>query len=244
MPTTSRQPGIDLAYELLAGAGPAVVFCPGFNSDMRGTKAQRLWDFCAANGRAMLRFDYAGHGASAGAFTDGGIGDWTADAAHIIETALPGRDLILVGSSMGGWISLLLGPNLGPRLRGLILIAPAPDFTERLMKPALTAAQKAALEAGGVFHQPSPYGPPTPITAKLLAGGANPQVLNAAIAVTCPVRILHGMNDADVPWQLSLELTQRLAAQDIHLTFLKSGDHRLSTEADLTLLEQTLAGLL
>ncbi len=152
--------------------------------------------------------------------------------------------MVLVGSSMGGWIALLLARRWGARVKALLLIAPAPDFTEILMKPALTAAQKAALAQDGVFHQPNPYGPPTPMTARLLEDGAAHLLLGGDIPITCPVRILHGMHDNDVPWQLSLTLAERLTSTDVRLIFIKDGDHRLSREADLSLLERSLAGLL
>jgi pimeloyl-ACP methyl ester carboxylesterase len=238
---TYRVPDVALEYEFLEGRGPVVVFCPGFASDMGGTKAMRLWAQAEALGQAMLRFDYSGHGVSGGAFTDGCIGDWAADAAHVIATVVPGRQLLLVGSSMGGWIALLLARALGARVTGLLLIAPAPDFTELLMKPAFTPAEQEALARDGLILAPSQYGEPTPITAKLLADGANRLLLNAPIPIACPVHILHGMNDPDVPWELSLRLTEQLESPDVRLTYVKDGDHRLSREADLRLLEQSLA---
>jgi pimeloyl-ACP methyl ester carboxylesterase len=241
---TYRVPDVALEYEFLEGRGPVVVFCPGFASDMGGTKAMRLWAQAKARGQAMLRFDYSGHGASQGAFTDGSIGDWTADAAHVIETILPGRELLLVGSSMGGWIALLLALRLTTRVAGLLLIAPAPDFTELLMKPAFTPAQQEALARDGLILAPSEYGAPTPITAKLLADGADHLLLNAPIPLACPVHILHGMKDPDVPWKLSLRLTERLETPDVRLIYVKDGDHRLSREEDLLLLERSVEALL
>jgi alpha-beta hydrolase superfamily lysophospholipase len=211
---------------------------------MNGTKALHLRDFCKARGQAFLRFDYAGHGVSGGKFTDGCIGDWAADAAHIMDIAASGREIILVGSSMGGWISLLLGRDLGPRLKGLVLIAPALDFTEILIKPALTESQKAFLASDGVFYEPSEYGPPTPITARLLEDGSRNLLLGGKIPVSCPVRILHGMEDGDVPYELSLRLVSCLASDDVRVTLVKGGDHRLSSPAQLALLRETLAGLL
>jgi pimeloyl-ACP methyl ester carboxylesterase len=240
---TYRVPDVALEYEFLKGRGPVMVFCPGFASDMGGTKAMRLWGQAEALGQAMLRFDYSGHGASGGAFTDGCIGDWTADAAHVIATVVPGREVLLVGSSMGGWIALLLARALGARVAGLLLIAPAPDFTELLMKPALTPADQEALARDGLILAPSQYGEPTPITAKLLADGADHLLLNAPIPIACPVHILHGMKDPDVPWELSLRLTERLETPDVRLTYVKDGDHRLSREADLRLLEQSMVAI-
>ncbi|MDE8344832.1 MAG: alpha/beta hydrolase [Acidocella sp.] len=244
MQTTSRTPGILLAYELVEGAGPVVVFCAGFGSDMGGTKALHLREFCVATGRAMLRFDYGGHGASGGAFADGCIGDWVQDAAHVITHAIPGRKMVLVGSSMGGWISLLLARAAPAMVIAVLLVAPAPDFTETLMKPALTDAQKASLARDGYFQLPSPYGPPTQITARLLDDGAAHLLLGGTIPIGCKVLILHGMRDEDVPWRHSLSLGEALASTDVRLVFIKDGDHRLSRPADLALLTHSLAELL
>jgi pimeloyl-ACP methyl ester carboxylesterase len=244
MAETYRTPDVALAYELHPGSGPVVVFLPGFASDMGGTKAVFLRDACAASGQAMLRLDYAGHGKSGGRFIDGCIGDWTADAGHIIAAACGEADLVLVGSSMGGWIALLLALRFGARVQGMVLVAPAPDFTETLMLPALTAMQRELLERQGVIYQDSDYGDPTPITAKLLEDGANHLLLNGPVGITCPVRILHGMRDPDVPWQHSLRLLDCLDAEDVRVNFIKDGDHRLSRPGDLALLAETLAGVL
>jgi len=244
MAETYRTPDVALAYELNPGRGPVVVFLPGFASDMGGTKAIFLRDACAASGQAMLRLDYAGHGTSGGRFIDGCIGDWTADAAHIIAAACGEEKLVLVGSSMGGWVALLLALRFGARVQAMVLIAPAPDFTELLMLPALTAMQRELLERQGVIYQDSEYGDPTPITAKLLEDGANHLLLGGPIGITCPLRILHGMRDPDVPWQHSLRLLDCLDAEDVRVNFIKDGDHRLSREQDLALLAETLAAVL
>jgi len=243
MPNICRVPGVDLAYEFLPGTGPVVVFCPGYASDMQGSKALALEAWCREAGRAMLRFDYAGHGASGGRFIDGCIGDWTQDAAFIITRTLPEQEILLVGSSMGGWISLLLGRHLGARLRGLLLIAPAPDFTEALIRPQLSAEALAALQAHGVIYPPSDYGAPLPLTSKLLEEGVNHLLLSGPIPITCPVRILHGMRDEDVPWDLSLKLVECLESQDVRLIYVKDGDHRLSRPQDIGLLCGTLNSL-
>lgn len=244
MAVTERGAGVALAYELLEGAGPVIVFCPGYASDMGGTKAMRLWHWCDVTGRAMLRFDYSGHGQSGGRFIDGCIGDWFQDAAHVIAAVLGEREIVLVGSSMGGWISLLLGCGMGARLRGMVLIAPAPDFTERMAKPALSAAQWEILQTQGVVYQESQYGDPLPFTLKLLEDGARHLLMDGEIPIDCPVRVLHGMRDKDVPWQLSLRLAECLRAEDVRLVFLKDGDHRLSREQDLTLLERVVGEVL
>ncbi len=240
--TTRR--GIELAYELAPGQGPVVVFLPGFASDMGGTKAVMLRDVCARRGQAMLRLDYGGHGASGGRFIDGCVGDWMEDAAHIIATAVPAGSLLLVGSSMGGWIALLLALRFGARVQAMLLIAPAPDFTETLIRPRLTSVELEKLETLGVIYQPSDYGPPTPLTLKLFGDGATHLLLTGPIAITCPIRVLHGMNDADVPWETSINLAACLASDDIRLILIKDGDHRLSREPDLALLRDTLFTLL
>jgi pimeloyl-ACP methyl ester carboxylesterase len=239
-----RADGVELAYALLPGAGPVVVFLSGFASDMGGTKAMFLRDACEKCGQAMLRLDYSGHGASGGRFEDGTIGIWTEDAAAVIEAVTGAENLILVGSSMGGWIALLLALRLAPRIESLLLIAPAPDFTERMMVPALTAEHRQALARDGVFYEPSEYGAPLPITQKLLEDGREHLLLDGDIAVRCPVDILHGMRDPDVPWHHSLMLAECLASEAVRMTFVKDGDHRLSRGADLLLLRASLLRLL
>jgi len=245
MPTTlSRKDGVTLTYDLLPGKSPIIVFLPGFASDMAGTKALFLHEACAARGQAMLRLDYSGHGASGGKFEDGTIGEWTADAAAVIAHAAPDAPLLLVGSSMGGWIALLLAQKLGPRVAAMLLIAPAPDFTQALIEPSLTPEQRATLDRDGFLLPPSEYGPPLPITKKLIEEGRNHLLLGGPIPITCPVRILHGMRDNDVPWQHSLKLANCLASEDVRLIFTKDGGHRLSSDTDLLLLSQTLFTLL
>jgi pimeloyl-ACP methyl ester carboxylesterase len=244
MPQTNRLPEIALAYEFLEGRGPVVVFCAGYGSDMGGTKAMRLAELCARQGQAMLRFDYSGHGQSGGRFIDGCIGDWAADAAHVLATVIPGREVLLVGSSMGGWIALLLAVGLGELVKAMVLVAPAPDFTELLMKPALTAVQMEILQTQGVIYQPSEYGAPVPLTLKLLEDGTAHLLLSGPIAVRCPVRVLHGMRDADVPWELSVRLADCLESADVRLVLVKDGEHRLSREEDLLVLERMVAEVL
>jgi pimeloyl-ACP methyl ester carboxylesterase len=244
MAETYRTKNVALAYAFYPGLSPVVVFLPGFASDMGGTKAILLRDSCVAAGQAMLLLDYAGHGQSGGDFLDGGIGDWTADAAHVIETACGTEHLLLVGSSMGGWIAQLLGLRFGARVAGMVLIAPAQDFTEELIRPSLSAAQREILAREGVIRQHSDYGDPTPITRKLLEDGANHLLLTGPIAINCPVRVLHGMADPDVPWALSLRLTECLQSRDVRLIFMKDGDHRLSRPQDLALLRETVFALL
>jgi pimeloyl-ACP methyl ester carboxylesterase len=240
----SRADGAMLAYEFLPGAGPVVVFLPGYASDMGGTKAIFLRDACAKRGQAMLRLDYSGHGESGGGFEAGSVGIWTADAAQVIQAAAGAEKLVLVGSSMGGWIALLLALRLAPQVESLLLIAPAPDFTEALILPNLTAAQRETLARDGVIYPRSEYGSPLPLTQKLLDDGRNHLLLDGSIAIPCPVQILHGMRDADVPWQHSLQLVECLESPAVCVTFVKDGDHRLSRDQDLLLLRATLLSLL
>jgi pimeloyl-ACP methyl ester carboxylesterase len=244
MPKIYRQAEIALEYELLPGNGPVVVFLPGFASDMGGTKAMFLRDECAARGQAMLRLDYSGHGQSGGKFIDGCIGDWAADAAAVIAAACEGRQLVLVGSSMGGWIALLLALQFSAQLAAMLLIAPAPDFTEVLLLPKLSDDHLALLARDGVIYPPSEYGEPIPLTQKLLEDGKNHLLLGGKIAVNCPVRVLHGMRDADVPWKHSVVLADCLESPDVRLIFVKDGDHRLSRAEDLLLLHDTLLAIL
>ena len=232
-----------LAWSRLPGRGPGVVFLPGFRSDMQGSKAIFLRDYCAARGQAFLRLDYSGHGASDGRFEDGTIGQWAADALAVFDALTDGPQ-ILVGSSMGGWIALLIARQRAGRLAGLVGIAPAPDFTEALLWPALPAEMRQALTREGIIHLPSQYGEPTPVTRALIEDGKRQSVLSAPIDLPCPVRILQGMADPDVPWRHSLRILETLAQGDARVTLIKDGDHRLSRPEDLRLLAETLDSLL
>jgi pimeloyl-ACP methyl ester carboxylesterase len=237
-----RGDGVTLAWRHQAGRAPTLVFLPGFGSDMAGSKAVDVAAFCAARGQAMLRLDYSGHGASGGAFTDGTIGRWTEDALAVIAT-IEGP-LLLIGSSMGGWIALLVARALGARIAGLIGIAAAPDFTERLMWEAMAPPERARLMTEGVLHIPSQYGPPTPVTRALIEDGRRHLLLDAPIPITAPVRLLHGQADPDVPWEMALRLSERLVSADVQVTLIKDGDHRLSRPRDLALLRMTVAAML
>lgn len=232
-----------LAYARLPGAQPGVVFLPGFRSDMQGSKALFLREHCAARGRALLRLDYSGHGESAGRFEDGTIGQWAADAIAVFDALAEGPQ-VLVGSSMGGWIGLLLARARPDRVAGFIGLAPAPDFTEKLMWPAFDAAERATILEQGVLHLPSQYGEPTPVTRALIEDGRNHNLLDAPIPLACPVRILQGMEDPDVPWMHALKLVEALQSRDVRLHLIKDGDHRLSRPEDLRLLGETLEALL
>lgn len=220
--------GRRLAYHKTDGAGPGVVFLGGFMSDMEGTKALALEDWARAAGRAFLRFDYSGHGQSDGAFTDGSIGDWAADARAVIEALTDGPQ-VLVGSSMGGWISALLIREIPERLAGFVGIAAAPDFTEDSMWAGFAADDRAALERDGVVHLPSDYGDPYPITRRLIEDGRQNLVLRDRLAMPFPVRLLQGTEDADVDRQVALNLLDHIEGPDVRLTLLKGADHRFST---------------
>ncbi len=236
--------GETIAYRFIPGKSPGVVFLPGFMSDMTGSKALSVEDFCRRRGRAFLGFDYTGHGASSGAFTEGTIGRWSADAVAAIESLTDGPQ-VLVGSSMGGWIMLLAALRLPGRVAGLLGIAAALDFTEDLIPATLDDHQKAVLERDGVVHVPGDYDPePTPITRKLLEEGRNHLLLGAEIPLDCPVRLIHGMKDPDVPWDTALKISERLRSADVEVILVKDGEHRLSEPADLARLTEILAALL
>ncbi|MFQ5785488.1 MAG: alpha/beta fold hydrolase [Alphaproteobacteria bacterium] len=238
-----RADGHTIAYHATAGARPGIVFLGGFMSDMTGTKAMALEAFCRTRGRAFLRFDYLGHGASSGDFEDGTIGRWADDAIAVIDAATEGP-LVLVGSSMGGWIMLLTALARPERVKGLIGLAAAPDFTEYLLWDDFGPETRETLLRDGVVHLPSDYGDePYPITRALIEDGRSHLLLPDVIALACPVRLIQGMKDADVPWRTALRLAERLASDDVEVTLVKDGDHRLSEPADLNRLCRTVAAL-
>ncbi|MBO0710948.1 MAG: alpha/beta hydrolase [Acetobacteraceae bacterium] len=239
----NRGDGVELAWSRTEGRDPTVVFLPGFRSDMTGEKATSLAAFCADRGHAMLRFDYSGHGASAGRFEDGTIGRWRDDALAAIDQLATGK-LVLVGSSMGGWIALLTALARSDRVAGLIGIAAAPDFTESLLWEALSFEDRSTLMRQGMLHVPSQYGEPCPITRALIEDGRNHMLLGGEIALACPVRLLQGQRDPDVPWELALRIAELVSAEDVEVLLVKDGDHRLSRPRDLALLASTLAPLL
>lgn len=232
-----------LAYHRQAGAGPGVVFLGGFRSDMTGTKARYLADWCAARGRAFLRFDYTGHGASSGDFLDGTIGDWARDAHDILVTLTEGPQ-ILVGSSMGGWISLLLAKRVPERIHAFVGIAAAPDFTEDSMWEGFSAAQREALVSTGRVALPSDYsGDPYIITRRLIEDGRAHLVLREPLPLGFPVRLLHGTADADVPASVALRLLAHAEAPDLRLTLVAGADHRFSEPQNLELISETVEAL-
>lgn len=243
--------GHTLAYHTLNAKNtqkPSIVFLGGFQSDMEGTKALFLQQYCAERGLGYTRFDYRGHGASSDTFANGTIGDWAEDALAIFDNITAGKQL-LIGSSMGGWIMLLTALKRPERIHSLIGIAAAPDFTEDLIYSALSDAQKTVLERDGVVHIPHDYAEPGeddtyPITQRLLTEARNHLLLRDTIPLTCPVRLLHGLQDTEVPTKTLLTLTDKLASDDVTLQLIKSGDHRMSSPACLTTLTHTIEELL
>jgi pimeloyl-ACP methyl ester carboxylesterase len=222
-----------------AGSEPAIVFLPGYMSDMSGSKATALFDHCAASGRECLLLDYSGCGMSDGAFADGTLTRWRDEVLALIETRIAGP-VVLVGSSMGGWLMLLVGLALADRLAGLVGIAAAPDFSDW----GYDAARKARLAAGETVLEDNPYGPePTPTHARFWRDAQELRLLGGNIGIDCPVRLLHGQDDADVPPEISLRLAAALRATDVQVTLVKHGDHRLSRDGDIALLLRTVDSL-
>ncbi|HEX3366743.1 alpha/beta hydrolase [Phenylobacterium sp.] len=232
--TLDRPDGERLAWRAVDGVGPTVVWLGGFRSDMTGTKAEALAEWAQAKGRAYLRFDYLGHGQSSGDFqAKGTITRWREDALAVLDALVDGP-AILVGSSMGGWIACLAAMAQRGRVAAMVLIAPAPDFTEKLMAPEIPPEGRAALAADGVWLRPSEYGDPYPITRALLEDGARWSILGSEpVPIEVPVRILQGGADPDVPWRHALELANALSGQDVTFTLIKDGDHRLSRPQDI-----------
>ncbi len=236
--------GRHIAYHSTPGKEPGVVFLGGFRSDMTGSKAQHLQAWAEATGRAFLRFDYSGHGQSRGAFADGCIGDWRDDAAALIGMLTEGPQ-ILVGSSMGGWIALLLARDMGHRVAGLIGIAAAPDFTETMWDDELSVADRTRLMDEGLILRPSAYSDdPYPITLRLIDDGRRNLVLQSPLALPCPVRLLQGTADADVPVATALRILDHISGPDIRLTLVKDADHRFSTPACLGMITSAVEDVL
>jgi len=239
----ARPGGNYLAYAKSKGRAPTTVFLGGFRSDMTGTKAMALDAWARRTGRAYLRFDYFGHGRSSGRFEDGTIGRWLDDSLAAIDALADGK-LVLVGSSMGGWLSILVALRRIERLAGLVLIAAAPDFTERMLLSGLSAEDRARLQRDGRLERPSQYSPePSVFTWKLIEEARNHLVLDKPLALPCPVRLLHGQQDPDVPWEYSLQIARHLTAPDVITTLVKNGDHRLSKQADIARLIATVEEL-
>ncbi|HAT36526.1 MAG TPA: alpha/beta hydrolase [Rhodospirillaceae bacterium] len=232
--------GLDLAYHHTPGSQPGVMFCTGFRSNMTGGKAISLGAHCRDRGQQFTRFDYRGHGASGGEFIESTIGDWLNDTISMLDSVTEGPQ-ILVGSSLGGWIALLAARARPERVAAIVAIAPGVDMTRRALDK-LTDEVKRDLSEKGVWMRPSEYEPEGyPITQKLLDEGANHLLLPGPIPFDGPVRILHGMEDDAVPWQLSLEISDALTSKDVEITFIKDGDHRLSGADDIKRLLATVS---
>ncbi len=241
-PTFVTPQGRRIAYHLTDGSGPAVVFLGGFKSDMGGTKAVFLEKWARDSGRAFLRFDYSGHGESGEAFTDGCIGDWFEDACAAL--GLIAGPLVLVGSSMGGWISLLVARQMPERVAGLVTIAAAPDFTEDSMWAGFSDKQKAALKTEGQVELPSEYGDPYIITKRLIEEGRDRLVLRDPLPLPFPTRFLQGTADADVDMAVALRLLDHADGSDMRLTLVDGADHRFSDETCLDLIVASVADVL
>ena len=241
--TLPRPEGQRLAWRRIDGRGPTVVWLGGFRSDMSGTKAEALAAWAAREKRGFLRFDYSGHGESSGDFAEGTIGRWRDDALAVVDRLTQGP-LVLVGSSMGGWIACLVALARPERVAGMVLIAPAADFTEALMWPSFPPEVRQAIERDGRWLQPSDYGEPYPITRELIEDGRRWSILPGPVPITGPVRILQGREDPDVPWRHALKLVEALESRDVGFTLIKDGDHRLSRPQDLGRLTAALDELL
>ncbi len=235
--------GRKIAFHQTKGQGPGVVFLGGLKSDMGGTKAVFLEEWAKQQGRAFLRFDYSGHGDSSGAFTDGCIGEWADDAAEAITTLTDGPQ-VLVGSSMGGWVSLLMSKRIADRICALVTIAAAPDFTEDSMWAGFDAKQRADLVEKGHVALPSEYGEPYIITRKMIEDGRNQLVLRAPLPLPFPVRFLQGTADADVDMSVALRLLDHADGPDMRLTLVDGADHRFSDQDCLALIAQSVEDVL
>lgn len=230
--------GRRIAFRYTHGTGPCLVFLPGYMSDMSGSKATALFAEAEAEGRACLLLDYSGCGLSDGDFADGTLSRWCDEVLALVASYVSGP-VVLAGSSMGGWLMLLVAEHLRGRCAGLIGIAPAPDFT----RWGYSEEQRAQLAAGETIYEANPYGPePTPTHAKFFADAECHVRLDGPIAITCPVRLIHGQQDADVPWEISLRLKDALASADVQVTLVEDGDHRLSRECDIALIKALVAG--
>ncbi len=234
--------GIKLAYQKTPGKSPGVIFFGGFKSDMTGTKATYLESVCQKLGQAYIRFDYSGHGASSGNFEEGTIGGWLDDALCVLDNLTEGPQ-VLVGSSMGGWLMVLAALKRSDRIKALVGMASAPDFIEDLAR--MRVVQEDVLAQNGICYLPSLSGDMVyPITSRLVIEGRTHSILKAPIALSCPVHLLHGLADKDIPWQKSVKLAERLESREVTVTLIKDGDHRLSENAHLALLEKSVHSLL
>ncbi len=240
----TREDGATIAYHRRQGKAPGVVFLEGLNSDMTGTKAQTLDAFCAASARAFLRFDYFAHGASSGDFADATIGRFLDDTIAVIDRLSEGK-LVLVGSSIGGWLMLLAALARPERIHALVGIAAAPDATEDLMWQRMPFDLREAVMTQGSVRLPSKYSDAGYlITRRLIEEARDHLVMRGPLPIACPIRLLHGMDDPDVPWQTSLALADLVVSRDVHVELIKDGDHRLSRERDLDTLLKAVNSVL
>jgi pimeloyl-ACP methyl ester carboxylesterase len=240
----SPRSGVSIAYHKTAGVAaalPGAMFMGGFRSDMTRTKATYLEESCRRRGQAFVRFDYSGHGQSSGKFEEACVGQWLQDGLDVFDGLTAGPQIV-VGSSLGGWLALLLAIRRPQRTAGLVLLAPAPDFTDDIYS-SFSEEERNRLEQNGVVYLPSAYGDPYPLTKRLFDDAKQYLLLKSEIPVACPVRILHGRQDADVPWRKSEKIKERLAAEDVKITWVPDGDHRLSREQDLKLIDETVKEL-
>lgn len=238
MGNLTRADGVRISFAHVSGQGPTLVFLPGYASDMEGTKALALAEWARANDRAMLRLDYSGCGESGGRFEDGTLDIWRDDVLSVLGQVT--GPVVLVGSSMGGWLMLLVALALPSRVVGLVGIAAAPDFTDW----GFSEPEKLDIERDGRMERASNYGDPMVTTAGFWRSGQANLLLNNAIAIDCPVRLLHGQADPDVPWETSLHIARQLRSHDVQVILVKDGDHRLSRAQDIGLLLATVEALL
>ena len=229
----------DLVYVKSEGREPTILFLGGFASDMDGTKATYLEEQCRKRSQAFLRFDYSGHGRSEGAFEEGTIGSWRQDALEMVDYCTDGP-LIVVGSSMGGWIGLLVALARPKRVQGLVGIAAAPDFTRWMKNKELSEAQLAELQEKGQTHLPNDYGDPYVITRNLIEDGENWSLLDNPIELGIPVRLLQGKQDTSVPWETAEHIAEKLTSEDVEVILIDDGDHSLSRDQDLEVLSQAV----
>lgn len=232
--------GEKIAYKMSEGFGPTLIWCGGLKSDMEGGKAVHLHTWAKHRGQAFIRFDYFGHGESSGEFIEGTMSRWAADVNFVRETLAHGP-VIMIGSSMGGWASLLAALESPNQIKGLVLINPAPDFTEKLTVAGWSEAQIKALENDGVVYEPSGYEEPYAYSRALIEDGRTRQILDNPIPLTCPIRILQGYEDNVVPWTYSKRLLDKLDSEDVSYSLVKGGDHSLSRPTDLKLIESAIA---
>jgi len=235
-----------IAYKQSKGAQPGIIWCGGLKSDMDGSKASALHAWADEQGRAFTRFDYFGHGVSSGEFRRGTITRWAADTVQVIDELTPSQKhgpQILIGSSMGGWTALLAALARPDRIKALVLLAPAPDFTEKLMWANFSDDIRKTIMEDGIYYEPSDYDEPVEISRELILDGRKNLLLDAPINITCPVRIIQGMKDTSVPWQHAQKIADALVSEDVKLTLVKNGDHSLSGKADIARMIKTILSL-